>query len=91
VGLRAGLDTEARGKILCLCLGPDPGRPVCSQTLLTELPQLTFQLVGTYKKKSINSHWTHITKGAVNVRKRIAVIGLFQRCSEFQILPLEAC
>jgi hypothetical protein len=33
VGLRAGLDTEARGIILCLCQGPDPGSPVCSQTL----------------------------------------------------------
>jgi hypothetical protein len=30
--LRAGLDTEARGKILCLCQGLNPGRSVCSQT-----------------------------------------------------------
>jgi hypothetical protein len=33
MGLRAGLDTEARGKILCLCQGSNPSRPVCSQTL----------------------------------------------------------
>jgi hypothetical protein len=33
VGLRAGLDTEVRGKILCLCRGSNPGRPVRSQTL----------------------------------------------------------
>jgi hypothetical protein len=33
VGLRAGLDTEARGIILCLCRGSNPGRLVCSQTL----------------------------------------------------------
>jgi hypothetical protein len=33
VGLTAGLDTVARGKILCLCLGLNLGRPVCSQTL----------------------------------------------------------
>jgi hypothetical protein len=33
VGLRAGLDTEARGKVLCLCQGSNPGHPVCSQTL----------------------------------------------------------
>jgi hypothetical protein len=32
VGLRAGLDTEARGKILCLW-GLNPSHPVCSQTL----------------------------------------------------------
>jgi hypothetical protein len=28
VGLRAGLDTEARGKILCLCRGSNLERPV---------------------------------------------------------------
>jgi hypothetical protein len=33
VGLRAGLDTEARAKILCLWWGLNPGCPVCSQTL----------------------------------------------------------
>jgi hypothetical protein len=33
VGLRAGLGTEARGKILCPCQGSNSGRPVCSQTL----------------------------------------------------------
>jgi hypothetical protein len=32
VDLRAGLDTEARRKILCLCRGSNPGRPVCSKT-----------------------------------------------------------
>jgi hypothetical protein len=31
VGPRAGLDAEARGKILCLCWGSKPGRPVRSQ------------------------------------------------------------
>jgi hypothetical protein len=33
VGPRAGLDAEARGKILCLCRGSNPGRPVRSQSL----------------------------------------------------------
>jgi hypothetical protein len=28
VGPRAGLDTEARGKILCPCRGSNPDRPV---------------------------------------------------------------
>jgi hypothetical protein len=31
--LRAGLDTEVRGKILCLCRGSNPDRQVRSQTL----------------------------------------------------------
>jgi hypothetical protein len=32
-GPRASLDAKARGKILCLCRGSNPDRPVCSQTL----------------------------------------------------------
>jgi hypothetical protein len=32
-GLRAGLDTEIRGKIICLCRELKPGLPGCSQTL----------------------------------------------------------
>jgi hypothetical protein len=34
VGPRAGLDTEAREKILCVCRESNPGYPVCSQTVL---------------------------------------------------------
>jgi hypothetical protein len=33
VGIRAGLNTEARGKILCLCQGSNLGCPVCKQIL----------------------------------------------------------
>jgi hypothetical protein len=33
VVLRAGLDSEVREKILCLCRESNPGRPVRSQTL----------------------------------------------------------
>jgi hypothetical protein len=33
VGPRSGLDAEVRGKILCLCRGSNPGRPVHSETL----------------------------------------------------------
>jgi hypothetical protein len=33
VGLRAGLDTVARGKILCLCRGSNPSHAVCSWML----------------------------------------------------------
>jgi hypothetical protein len=33
VGLRAGLNTEARGKIVCLYRRPNTDCPVCSQTL----------------------------------------------------------
>jgi len=36
VGLRAGLDTEASGKILCLYRGSNPDRPVCSQMIIGE-------------------------------------------------------
>jgi len=30
LGVRAGQDTEAGGKMLCLCRGSNPGHPVCS-------------------------------------------------------------
>jgi hypothetical protein len=33
MGLRAGLDTKARGKILCLCQGSNPSSTICSQTI----------------------------------------------------------
>jgi hypothetical protein len=37
---RAGLDTEAAGKFLCLSWGSNRCHPACSQeTILTELPQ----------------------------------------------------
>jgi hypothetical protein len=42
VGPRAGLDTEATGKILCPCRGSNPDRPVVQpepDTILTELPR----------------------------------------------------
>jgi hypothetical protein len=43
VGPRAGLDTEARRTILCLCQGSNPG--VCSQTLYwLNYPKLLFSL-----------------------------------------------
>jgi hypothetical protein len=34
VGLRAGLDTEVRGKILCPCLGSNPDRPVVQSVVI---------------------------------------------------------
>jgi hypothetical protein len=40
VGFRANLDTQAKGKILCLRRGSNPSSPMRSQTLLTELPEL---------------------------------------------------
>jgi hypothetical protein len=41
VGFRAGLNTEARGKGLCLCRESNTRRQVRSQDIiLTELPQL---------------------------------------------------
>jgi hypothetical protein len=43
VGLRAGLDTEVRGKSLTLP-GTEPRSSVQTDTILTELPQL-FSLV----------------------------------------------
>jgi hypothetical protein len=44
VGPRAGLDAEVRGKILRLCRGSNPGRPVRSQTLY----RLSYRLFTKY-------------------------------------------
>jgi hypothetical protein len=33
VGIRAGMETKAIGKLICLCGGSKPDSPVCSQTL----------------------------------------------------------
>jgi hypothetical protein len=52
VGSRASLKAKARGKILCLCRGSNPGRPVRGQ-ILTELPRLL---------KLINILFNHILK-----------------------------
>jgi hypothetical protein len=37
VDFTAGLDTEARGKVLCLRRGSNPGIPFCSQALHWEM------------------------------------------------------
>jgi hypothetical protein len=47
VGPRAGLDTEARRKILCLCRGSNPGHPVRNQSL--------YDSYILYKKEETNS------------------------------------
>jgi hypothetical protein len=46
---RAGLDTEARGKILCTCRGSNPGRPARSQTQETVVK-------GIYRKPHADKH-----------------------------------
>jgi hypothetical protein len=49
---RAGLDAEVRGKILCLCRGPNPGRPVRSQTLYwLSYPGSCYLCVTIFKSK----------------------------------------
>jgi hypothetical protein len=47
MGPRAGLDTEARGKILCPRRGSNPDRPVV-QPVVTILPELPGSSVITF-------------------------------------------
>jgi hypothetical protein len=62
VGPKAGLDAEARRKILCLCRGSNFGRPVHSQdTILTELPWLSHQGVVW----PISNMWTIQEKNSI--------------------------
>jgi hypothetical protein len=53
VGLRAGLDTGARGKILCR--GSNPGRPVCRQTVCSRIPHKLKRKRQRYK---LDNGWT---------------------------------
>lgn len=38
--LGAGMDTDAKGKIIYSCRGSSPGCPLCSETILTDIPHL---------------------------------------------------
>jgi hypothetical protein len=68
VGLRAGLDTEARWKVLCLCRESNSGRQMLSQTLLTELPQLQhYHIKGYLFFWAYCSHWFLICWTCVRV------------------------
>jgi hypothetical protein len=58
VGLRAGLDTEARGKILCFCWGSNPGRPVCN---------LHLKIIHVYNWRNIGQ-LPRVVKGTTSVR-----------------------
>jgi hypothetical protein len=50
VGLRAGLDTEARGKVICLCRASNPrSSSLQPDTILTELPQLLVDVTTVLK------------------------------------------
>jgi hypothetical protein len=68
IGHRAGLNTEAKGKILCLCWGSNPSHPVCSQTLYS----LSYAQVPT-----VISEWPILS--LFSLRK--ACIYYLQKCS----------
>jgi hypothetical protein len=56
--LRAGLDTEGRGNVICLGRGSNRGCPVCIQTLdRTELPQFPYVIVRIVNYCSIWLPW----------------------------------
>jgi hypothetical protein len=55
VGLRAGLDTEARTKILCFCPGSNPGVPASSQSLYwLKYPSFSSKPIRTHTLSSIS-------------------------------------
>jgi hypothetical protein len=60
VDLRAGVDPETRGKILCLCRGLNSGQPVCSHTLY---PAPSFYIIRVFLlggwglRKNMMQYW----------------------------------
>jgi hypothetical protein len=56
VGPRAGLDAEARRKILCPCRGSNPDRPARSQDIF--VPELTAIGAAKYRRRVF---WYHMT------------------------------
>jgi hypothetical protein len=65
VGPRAGLDADVRGKILCLCRRLNPGRPVQSDIVLTEL----HRLMAMYRVIIIH-HIVSVIRNTILVRDR---------------------
>jgi hypothetical protein len=61
VGPRAGLDTEARGKIFCLCQGSNPDRPVAQSVVrhytdfATSAPP--YEVSISYVERFVNTIW----------------------------------
>jgi hypothetical protein len=63
VSLRAGLDIEARGKILCLCWGSNPGHPVCTElNKIKKRPTIVVVLMIIMTIITIISELTILTK-----------------------------
>jgi hypothetical protein len=53
VSLRAGVDTELGGKVLCLCCGSNPScqsSSLWSDIIVTQLPQLLHMHIGVVKR-----------------------------------------
>jgi hypothetical protein len=52
VGPRAGLDTEARGKILCPCRGSNPNRPIIIIIINNYIGTFGFKYAKSRKKQN---------------------------------------
>jgi hypothetical protein len=53
VGLRVGLDTEARGKVFCPCRGSNPDRPVV-QSVVRHYTDLDTPAPNAYLSQTFN-------------------------------------
>jgi hypothetical protein len=73
VGLRAGLDTEDRGKIICPCRRSNPDRPVVQS--LVRLPELTRlqQMIKQVISSATLFSKSHVPSKAVFVENLLSV------------------
>jgi hypothetical protein len=78
VGPRAGLDIEARGKILCPCRGSNPDRPVVRSSSLPELTRLPLCECNTEICSLLGCFWSTQARVQRNRREKEKVwFGLF--------------
>jgi hypothetical protein len=79
VGLRAGLDTEAGGKIHCLCRESNPVHPVCSQTLYwLSYPStlgITINYLTLLKYRNVKVLSSFLTKYVISVNRAYLIVG----------------
>jgi hypothetical protein len=92
VGHRVGLDTEARGKILCPCRGSNPDRLVLQPVVKHYTDCATRLLTGSYHFKILLFYIKYVTKCSVGSGHQVSRPGgqSFLRHTAYLLLQIVA-